>query len=91
MIATSKLPTKAAEFGRDKEVRDKEKMENMNIEEAFENIEDVLEKLRAEDVSLEDSFAYYKDGMELLKCVSDKIDRVEKQVQVLEEGNLNEF
>lgn len=70
---------------------DKEKMENMNIEEAFENIEDVLEKLRAEDVSLEDSFAYYKDGMELLKCVSDKIDRVEKQVQVLEEGNLNEF
>lgn len=70
---------------------DKEKMENMNIEEAFENIEDVLEKLRAEDVSLEDSFTYYKDGMELLKCVSDKIDRVEKQVQVLEEGNLNEF
>lgn len=70
---------------------DKEKMENMNIEEAFESIENVLEKLRAEDVSLEESFAYYKDGMELLKTVSDKIDRVEKQVQVLEEGNLNEF
>lgn len=70
---------------------DKEKMENMSLEEAFESIEGTLEKLRGEDVSLEDSFALYKDGMELLKVCSDKIDRVEKQVMVLEEGNLNEF
>ena len=45
----------------------------------------------AENVSLEDSFALYKDGMELLKVCSDKIDKVEKQVLVLEEGQLNEF
>lgn len=70
---------------------EKEKMENMSLEEAFENIEEMLEKLRGEDVSLEQSFALYKDGMELLKSCSDKIDRVEKQVQVLEEGSLNEF
>ena len=70
---------------------DKEKMEEMSLEEAFETIEATLDKLRGEDVSLEDSFALYKDGMELLKACSDKIDRVEKQVLVLEEGNLNEF
>lgn len=70
---------------------DKEKMENMSLEEAFESIEDMLSKLKDGAVSLEDSFALYKEGMELLKVCSDKIDRVEKQVQVLEEGNLNEF
>lgn len=70
---------------------DKEKMENMSLEEAFKSIEDTLEKLREENVSLEDSFALYKEGMELLKVCSDKIDKVEKQVQVLEEGQLNEF
>lgn len=70
---------------------DKEKLENMSLEEAFESIEDILEKLRGEDVSLEESFNLYKDGMELLKVCSDKIDKVEKQVLVLEEGQLNEF
>lgn len=37
-------------------------------------------------------FAYYYRGMELLKTCNDKIDRVEKQIQVLdEEGNVHEF
>lgn len=70
---------------------DNEKMENMSIEETFECIENTLTRLKEEDISLEDSFALYKEGMELLKSCSDKIDRVEKQVQVLEEGGLNEF
>lgn len=70
---------------------DNEKMENLSIEETFECIENTLTKLKDENISLEDSFALYKEGMELLKSCSDKIDIVEKQVQILEDGELNEF
>ena len=35
--------------------------------------------------SLEDSFRYYEEGMRLVKACSGKIDRVEKQILVLDE------
>lgn len=62
------------------------------IDALFSELNDVILNLEKEDVSLEDSFAYYYRGMELLKTCNDKIDRVEKQIQVLdEEGNVHEF
>ena len=35
------------------------------------------------DISLEESFDKYKLGMEILKVCSDKIDKVEKQIEIL--------
>lgn len=62
------------------------------IDDLFSELNNVIQNLEKEDVSLEDSFAYYHKGMELLKSCNDKIDRVEKQVQMLdEEGNVHEF
>lgn len=67
-------------------------MENQTLEQVFEELDSVVEQLEAEGVSLEDSFKYYRKGMELLKVCNDKIDKVEKQMKVLDEdGEEHEF
>ena len=60
------------------------------LEEAFDEMNKIIASLEAEDVSLEDSFRLYKDGMELLKYCNQSIDRVEKQLMILEEGTESE-
>ena len=65
---------------------------NVSIEEAFENLDNILEQLEDRDISLENSFKMYNKGMELLKYCNDKIDTVEKQMlQIDDNGELNEF
>jgi exodeoxyribonuclease VII small subunit len=65
---------------------------NITIEEAFENLDNILEQLEDRDITLEDSFKMYHKGMELLKYCNDKIDTVEKKMlQIDENGELNEF
>lgn len=56
------------------------------LEMAFEEMNLIIAHLEAEDISLEDSFRLYKEGMELLKYCNQSIDRVEKQLLILEEG-----
>ncbi|MDD6811265.1 MAG: exodeoxyribonuclease VII small subunit [Lachnospiraceae bacterium] len=70
----------------------KEPEENLSLEEAFEQIEDMIERLEEEEITLEDSFRAYQEGMKLLKYCDEKIDRVEKQVlKINEDGELDEF
>lgn len=54
------------------------------LEEGFRELEKVLQDME-EEVSLEESFRLYHRGIDLLKECSDKIDHVEKQIQVLDE------
>lgn len=64
----------------------------MSLEENFARLEEMAAKLEAEDISLEESFRIYKEGMELLKQCNEDIDKVEKQVLVLNEaGETEEF
>lgn len=69
-----------------------ENQEEKSLGELFSGLDEVIENLEKEDVSLEESFSFYHRGMDLLKMCNDKIDRVEKQMQILdEEGNIHEF
>lgn len=62
------------------------------LEEAFEQMEELLGRLNDQDVSLEESFDLYQKGMKLLKQCNAQIDRVEKQMlQIDEEGQIHEF
>lgn len=64
----------------------------LNLEEAFEQLEKTAAALEQEDISLEESFRIYKDGMELLKKCNQAIDQVEKKVLILnEDGEVDEF
>ena len=56
------------------------------IEQTYEELEEIMEKIEDPDTSLEDSFGYYEAGMKLVKACGEKIDKVEKQMIVLQEG-----
>ena len=63
-----------------------------SLEEVFESLDEVMGELENDGVSLEDSFRLYNQGMELLKVCNDKIDKVEKQIKILDEdGEEHEF
>ena len=57
-----------------------------SIEETFEELDRIMEKLESNDTTLEESFAYYEAGMKLVKACGEMIDRVEKQMIVLQGG-----
>ena len=62
------------------------------LNELFGQLEEVIQGLEAEDVSLEDSFRLYHSGMDMLRKCNDKVDRIEKEMLVLdEEGETHEF
>ena len=57
-----------------------------SIEQTFAELEELLEKLESPDTTLEESFACYEAGMKLVKACNDKIDKVEKQMIILQGG-----
>ncbi len=66
-------------------------MEHKSLEEIFVQLDEIVKELEGAEVSLEDSFKLYHQGMELLKICNDKIDKVEKQMIILDEnGEQNE-
>lgn len=68
------------------------KKESIQLETAFEQLENIVEQLEQDSISLEESFQIYKQGMKLLKKCNEAIEHVEKQVLVLQEdGETHEF
>ena len=57
-----------------------------SIEQTFAELDELLEKLESPDTTLEESFACYETGMKLVKACNDKIDKVEKQMIILQGG-----
>jgi exodeoxyribonuclease VII small subunit len=66
--------------------------EEWTIEEALQELDDIVEKLESRDISLEQSFSIYQKGMELLRQCSGKIDTVEKKMlKISGDGEISEF
>ncbi len=59
---------------------------DLTVEQAFEELDKIIEKLEASDTTLEESFACYETGIKLVKACGDKIDKVEKQMMILQGG-----
>lgn len=63
-----------------------------SIETSLEEIQKLLDEMGRDGVTLEESFACYEKGIRLLRQVNERIDRVEKKVQMLtEDGTLEAF
>ncbi len=61
------------------------------LEQVFLELESVVQKMENEE-SLEESFQLYRRGMDMLKSCGEKIDKIEKQMLILDEkGELHEF
>lgn len=74
------------------EVQSVQDEKGLSLEEAFEQIEEVISCLEDEEITLEQSFREYNKGMKLLHYCNETIDRVEKKVlQINENGGLDEF
>lgn len=59
------------------------------LEESFEALSQVIDRLEKEEISLEESFQLYHQGMELLKFCNDSIDKIEKDLLILEENGMD--
>ena len=59
---------------------------NITLEEAFVELNGIIEKMSADDISLEDSFELYNNGISLVKLCNEKIEKVEKKIEILENG-----
>lgn len=69
-----------------------EEKQEMTLEETFAKLDEILTVLESRDITLEESFQNYQQGMELLKKCNEKIDRVEKKMQLINgEGGLSDF
>lgn len=69
-----------------------EKKQEMTLEETFAQLDEILSALENRDITLEESFQNYQRGMELLKKCNEKIDRVEKKMQLINgEGEISDF
>lgn len=64
----------------------KESKEKFQLEEAFQDIEQIIEKLEAEDTTLKDSLALYSDGAKLLARCKEELAGVEKEMIVIGES-----
>lgn len=62
-----------------------------SLEELFQELEETIGKMQQREVSLEDSFSFYEQGIQTLKRCNEKIDRVEKKMQQLNQQGQLEF
>lgn len=60
-----------------------------SVEENFNEIEKIIEEMQKEDVTLDRSFELYNQGLKLIKDCNGKLDSMEKQIKIIEEGNVN--
>lgn len=65
------------------------KKDAKSIEETFGELEEILTRLEDGESSLEESFQCYEAGMKLVKQCSQMIDKVEKQIVVLNEDEID--
>ena len=71
--------------------QEKEK-EDLTLDESFEKLEELLSIVVITAASVEASFQTYKEGMELIKSCNEKLDTVEKKMQIInEEGEYSDF
>ena len=72
--------------------KDRGPEDNRTLQDIFAQLDEVIEGMEQEEVSLEETFELYHKGMDMLKLCSDKIDKVEKKILLLDdEGEEHEF
>ncbi len=64
--------------------------EKESLEELFSDLEKVLGSLEDESVSIEEAFALYQKGITMVRQCNERIDRVEKELKLLNEVGQDE-
>lgn len=56
-----------------------------DIEESFQLLDDIVQKLESGDLPINEALKLYKDGVKLVEKCNAQMDKVEKQIVVLDE------
>ena len=67
-----------------------ETVKELSLEQSLAELEQVMDELGSPELSLEESFAKYKQGMDLLMQCNRAIDKVEKELMILEENGISD-
>ncbi|WP_281819271.1 exodeoxyribonuclease VII small subunit [Vallitalea longa] len=59
----------------------------LTFQENLDGLEKIVEQLESGEASLEESLELYKKGMLYLRECNEKIDRVEKEIEVIQKEN----
>ena len=64
---------------------DKTNLEEMTLEAAFEQLDELIDKMEESDLPLEESFQLYKKGVSLVEVCNKKIEKVECDIRKVTE------
>lgn len=59
---------------------------SQTLEQSFDKLEELVDTLENGNVSLDESFKIYQEGIKLIKNCNQQLDKVEKQITVLNDG-----
>ena len=62
------------------------KKEEVYIDQGFHQLDEILTKLSSEEIKLPEAVKLYTEGVNLVKQCKDSLDKVEKELIVLEEN-----
>nr|WP_294574444.1 exodeoxyribonuclease VII small subunit [uncultured Anaerostipes sp.] len=63
-----------------------------NVDQGFEQLDQILGKLENDDIKLSDAVKLYSEGVGVIKKCKDSLDQVEKELIILDEdGESNEL
>ena len=60
--------------------------DDVTLEEAFEQLDELIEKMEESELPLEESFALYKKGVSLVELCNKKIEKVECDIRKITEA-----
>lgn len=60
------------------------------IEENFSEIEEIITEMQSDNIPLDKAFELYNKGLKLVQSCNGQIDKIEKEIKILEEGNIHE-
>ncbi len=66
-------------------------MEELKFEDAMKKLEEIANELENSDLSLDESVKKFQEGMNLSKQCKDTLDKAEKQITILVDGQEKEF
>ena len=55
------------------------------LESSFKRLDEIIEKMEQGELSLEESFKLYKEGVELVGACNESIEKVEKEIKLIED------
>lgn len=65
-----------------------EAKKELTLEDGLEKLEEITRQMEDPKLSLEERFDLYKAGMDLIKICTEKIDMVEKKLEIIQkDGN----